>query len=350
MVLSSLLFLSSGLFLGWSLGANDVSNIFGAAVGSKMIKFRTAAVIASVFVIAGAVFGGSATTQTLTDLGEVNALAGSFMVALSAALGVYFMAKAGLTTSSSQAIVGAIIGWNLYADKPTDISLLLKIVLSWVLCPIFAAIIAIGLYFALRYVIKKMRLHILRQNEYLRVALVVSGALCTYALGANNIANVMGVFVDTISFEGFKIGALALGQKQILFLLGGIAISAGVFTYAQKVMETIGSHLIKISPFTALVIIVSQALVLFMFTSPCLKHLLSSFGLFSLPLVPVSSTQAVIGAILGIGLLKGGRGVNWSVIGRIVTGWLTTPLIALVVCFIGLFFVENVFRQVVFIP
>ena len=55
MGITGLIFLSSGLFLGWSLGANDASNIFGTAVGTKMVKFNTAAVIASVFVILGAV-------------------------------------------------------------------------------------------------------------------------------------------------------------------------------------------------------------------------------------------------------------------------------------------------------
>lgn len=44
-----LFFLSSGLFLGWSLGANDASNIFGTAVGTKMLRFTTAAVIACIF-------------------------------------------------------------------------------------------------------------------------------------------------------------------------------------------------------------------------------------------------------------------------------------------------------------
>ena len=52
-----LFFLSSGLFLGWSLGANDASNLFGTAIGSKMVKFRTAAIIASIFVILGATVG-----------------------------------------------------------------------------------------------------------------------------------------------------------------------------------------------------------------------------------------------------------------------------------------------------
>ncbi|NQV50408.1 MAG: inorganic phosphate transporter, partial [Candidatus Marinimicrobia bacterium] len=56
-----MLFLSSGLFLGWSLGANDASNIFGTAVGTKMVKFYTAATVASIFVILGAVVSGAGT-------------------------------------------------------------------------------------------------------------------------------------------------------------------------------------------------------------------------------------------------------------------------------------------------
>ena len=87
------IFLSSGLFLGWSLGANDGSNVFGTAVGTRMVKFRTAAVISSVFVIIGAVFAGSGAAETLNELGSVNAPAGAFMVGLAAALSVYWMNK-----------------------------------------------------------------------------------------------------------------------------------------------------------------------------------------------------------------------------------------------------------------
>jgi hypothetical protein len=50
-----LVFLSSGLFLGWSLGANDAANVFGTAVGSRMVRFPTAVVISAVFVLLGAV-------------------------------------------------------------------------------------------------------------------------------------------------------------------------------------------------------------------------------------------------------------------------------------------------------
>ena len=344
------IFLSSGLFLGWSLGANDVSNIFGAAVGSKMLKFKTAAVIASIFIMLGAVFGGSGTTATLSSLGEVNAVAGSFMVALSAALSVYFMAKTGLTTSTSQAIVGAIIGWNLYAGKATNTAVLIKIVSGWAVCPFLSGFIAVGLYFSLKHIFNKMHLHMLMQHQLLRIGLILSGAFCTYALGANNIANVMGVFVQTAPFHTVRVGFLSFSPMQILFFLGAIAISVGVFTYSQKVMATIGKNVMKMSPFVALVVVLSQALVLFVFSSSTLKNALITLGLPAIPLVPVSSTQAVIGAILGIGLLKGGRSINWSVTGHIIAGWFTTPLMSMLICFVSLFFLQNVFNLTVFLP
>ena len=112
MELGILIFLSSGLFLGWSLGANDAANIFGTAVGSRMVKFATAALIGSVFVILGAVISGGGAAHTLGKLGAVNAMGGAFTVAFAAAITVYWMTKARLPVSTSQAIVGAIIGWN----------------------------------------------------------------------------------------------------------------------------------------------------------------------------------------------------------------------------------------------
>ena len=85
MDLTVLLFLSSGLFLGWALGANDAANVFGTAVGTRMVRFATAAVVCSVFVILGAVLSGAGAAHTLGKLGSINALAGSFMAAFAAA-------------------------------------------------------------------------------------------------------------------------------------------------------------------------------------------------------------------------------------------------------------------------
>jgi PiT family inorganic phosphate transporter len=51
-------YLISALYLGWSLGANDAANIFGTAVSSKMVKFITAAILSSIFVILGSILQG----------------------------------------------------------------------------------------------------------------------------------------------------------------------------------------------------------------------------------------------------------------------------------------------------
>ena len=47
MDLTVLFFLTSGLMLGWSLGANDAANVFGTAVGTRMVRFGTAALVCS---------------------------------------------------------------------------------------------------------------------------------------------------------------------------------------------------------------------------------------------------------------------------------------------------------------
>jgi PiT family inorganic phosphate transporter len=73
-------------------------------------------------------------------------------------------------------------------------------------------------------------------------------------------------------------------------------------------------------------------------------------GLPSIPLVPVSSSQAVIGAVIGIAVAKGGRGVRYSVLGRVAGGWAATPVFAALLAFLGLFFLQNVFGLTVARP
>ncbi len=344
MDLTFFFYLSSGLFLGWSLGASDASNIFGTAVGTKMVKFRTAALTASLFIILGAVLAGAGTSATLSQLGSVNTLPGAFMVALAAALTIYWMVELSMPISTSQAIVGAIVGWNFFAAKHTDITILSKIVSTWFLCPVLSGTVAVALYWLLKKTFHKSHLHLLRQDTYTRIGLIMSGAFCAYALGANNIANVMGVFVASSPLKPLSLAnGFELSAAQVLFLIGGLSIAVGVLTYSHKVMHTIGNSVMKMSPLMALVVVLAQATVLFLFASRGLQHFLLAHHLPPIPLVPVSSSQAVIGAVMGIGLAKGGRSLNWRLIGQIFVGWFTTPAIAALVCYISLFFLQNVF-------
>lgn len=343
-------FLSSGFFLGWSLGANDASNVFGTAVGSRMIRFRTAAVYCSIFVILGAVISGAGASHTLGKLGAVNAIAGAFIVAFSAALSVYLMTIARFPVSTSQAIVGAIIGWNFFSDSVTDIGALSKIVSTWMLCPLLSGCFAIVIYLATSISIKRFRLHMFKLDSLTRYSLLLAGIFGSYALGANNIANVMGVFVPVAPFDSLHLFGLSLSPAQQLFFFGGVAIAIGVFTYSKRVMMTVGSGIFNLTPVAATVVVWSHSLVLFLFSSRSLEAWLQIHNLPAIPLVPVSSSQAIVGAVIGIGILKGGKGIKWKTVAGITSGWITTPIIAAIVCFVSLFFMQNVFQQQTFKP
>ncbi len=351
-LISTLIFLSSGLFLGWSLGANDASNVFGTAVGSRMVRFSTAAIICSVFVIIGSVTAGAGAAGGLGKLGAVNALAGSFTVALAAAVTVLLMTKLGLPVSTSQAVVGAIVGWNWFSGSATDINQLAKIVSTWVACPILAAIFSAFIYKFVILSIETTKPHLLSLDRNIRLGLIIVGAFGSYTLGANNIGNVMGVFVPSSPFENIKIaGILDISAVEQLFLLGAIAIAVGVFTYSKRVMMTVGGSLMTLSPTGALVVVTASSLVLFVFSSKELSSFVASLGLPPIPLIPVSSSQAVVGAVIGIAMLQGIKGVRqvkWGVLGGIASGWVTTPIIAAVIAFVSLFIVQNVFDQQVY--
>ena len=342
-----LFFLTSGLFLGWSLGANDAANIFGSAVGTKMVKFKSAVVIASVFVIIGAVLQGYGASQTLGDLGSINAIGGAFTVALCAGLTVFWMTKLQLPVSTSQGIIGAIIGWNFYSGNPTDLAVLSKIVSTWVAGPILGGIFAIVLYLLLKYFLDKRRIHLLKLDAYLKYGLLIVGAFGAYSLGANNVSNVVGVFIPSLPEITLNFGFFSLNAVQLLFLVGGASIAIGIITYSKKVMMTVGNNLMKLSAEAALVVVLSHSLVLFVFSSTTLSNLFQSLGLPGIMLVPVSSSQAIVGAIVGIGLLKGGRGIHYGVLGKISIGWIATPIIAGITTFVSLFFMNNVFKMVV---
>ena len=350
MGISGLIFLSSGLFLGWSLGANDASNVFGTAVATRMVKFKTAALVCSIFICLGAVISGVGAAHTLGSLGTVNAIGGSFVTAFAAAFTVYIMSKLGLPVSVSQAVVGAIIGWNWFTSSVTDTGSLVKIGSTWVACPIIAALFAFPTYALFKKISRTAKLSLLKRDALTRTAMVVTGAFGSYALGANNMANVVGVFIPVVPFTDFFFLGVKISAIHQLFFVGSLAVALGVYTYSYRVMMTVGKGLMPLSAFSAWVVVLSQSLVLFIFASEELEYFLASHGLPTIPLVPVSSTQAVVGAVLGIGLYHGGKNIQWKILVRILCGWITTPLITAAFCFFSLFIMQNVFNQPVYTP
>jgi len=292
--------LASAFFLGWSLGANDASNVFGTAVSSRMIRFWTAAILCSVFALLGAVWMGEAGLETYATLSSYSVDV-AFIVALTSALTVTLMTLLKLPVSTSQAVVGAMIAAGLFADS-VHWGSLTKVVVCWVGTPVGALLVAMILYKLLGAIFNRLNLNLFRYDAALRWGLIVAGCYGAFALGANNVANVTGPFV-----------ASGLISPTWGVWLGGLAIAAGVITYSRPVMMTVGKGIVQLNAFSALVVVAAEAITV---------HVYAGIG------VPVSTSQAVVGAVLGIGLLRDVRTINTRTLGNVVLAWLFTPAIA----------------------
>ena len=133
-----MLSLSSAIYLGWSLGANDASNVFGSAVASRMLKFRTAAILASAFVVLGALLEGQAGIETLKGLTQLT-LKQAVVSSVAAAVTVTIMTLLGLPVSTSQAVVGAILGIG-FINRHLNIAGLGKVLVCWFGTPVGGAV------------------------------------------------------------------------------------------------------------------------------------------------------------------------------------------------------------------
>ena len=292
--------LLGGIFLGWSLGANDAANIFGTAVSSRMVKFWTAAMIAAIFILLGALVEGESGIKTLQNLTPFTSHQ-AIVASVAAAVTVTLMTLLGLPVSTSQAVVGAILGIGLL-NRQLNFTELGKVVVCWLGTPVGGIVLGIIVYKVLAAIGNSMNLNIFQSDMLLKLCLILAGSYGAYALGANNVANVTAVFVGA--------GMLSLSAAT---LIGGLSIALGVLTFSRGVMETVGKKLVRLDPFSALVVVLAEAITV---------HIYALIG------VPVSTSQAVIGAVLGVGIIKGVNTIRRRTLVNIFLAWFITPFVA----------------------
>jgi PiT family inorganic phosphate transporter len=136
---------------------------------------------------------------------------------------------------------------------------------------------------------------------------IVSGCYVAYSMGANNAGNAVG-----------PISSLGLFPPVLLLALGGGAIAAGAVTYGRKVADTVGKGITTLDVRGAFVAQTASA---------------AGMHLFSILGIPVSTSSAIVGAVVGVGLVKGARAISKKAILTILVGWVLTPCLAAVTSF-----------------
>ncbi len=304
-------YLTAAVLLGWALGANDSANCFGTAVATYVIKYGWAVSLTAVLVAIGAYMEGSAGIEKIGEYAALNGIATglqAFIVMGAAAVTVVAMTFFKLPVSTSQAVVGAIIGSGLTIGR-FDIKETLPFFGAWFATPLGAMVIGYILYRLMSNHVQKRINNIELFDRFIKIGFILSGAFSAYALGANNVANVAAVFVGRI--DSFSVSHAVV--------LGGLSIAFGALTYSKPVMMTVGKGIVPLNPVSGFISVLSAALVVYFY---------AQVG------IPVSTSQAIVGAVFGIGLVKGIRTVNFKVIRNIVLAWFGTPSIAGLLSFV----------------
>lgn len=302
------------LAVGWSIGANDAANSLGTAVGSRILSLKQAIILITLLGFLGANFQGSHVIKTigkgivpLSELGKSNSRNVALVASFSACLWVIIATFWKMPISTSHSIVGAVAGAGLAIAAPVKWKVLGDIFMCWIFTPIGAAIL--GYIF---FTIFQNTLYRIIPRRYFRptmaTLIIVSGCYVAFTWGANDVANSVGVLA----------GAEMIPPK-LCVILGGIAIVIGIVTWGYKVIETVGSEIIRLSPIMAFSAQLASALNV---------HIYTMVG------IPVSTSHSIVGAICGVGLVKGIRVLNIHIVRDIALCWIATPFISGLLSFI----------------
>ncbi|ASA77435.1 inorganic phosphate transporter [Thermococcus sp. 5-4] len=288
----------TALFMAWAIGANDSAKAVGTAVGSGVLGFKRAVLIIGIFTTLGVFLGGSGVSGTVSGLAKGMSSGEVGLVLFSAASAVTLASLWGRPISTTQSIIGGLVGASLALGLPVDWGTVGRIASAWVLSPIVAALFAVAVYRLYKPLLRRIKC--LRNLELTQKWLVfTAAAFSAFNLGANELSNVAGL-MEGLGIDGpFK-------------LLLALTLTMGALTFSYDVMMTVGRDISPLGPTSA-------------FSSQFGASLaVSSANLIGLP---VSSGQAIVGAISGLGLYKGER-VNLKLLVGIVKGWVIAPVFA----------------------
>jgi PiT family inorganic phosphate transporter len=273
-------------------------------MGCGLISFKNAVILVAIFSILGALLQGQYVLNTIgrgivkTDLSHRAVIIALLCSGFFVTLATFFR----IPTSTSQAIVGGVVGIGLAVNAEVDFSKFIVIAESWVICPIMVMALSFGLMHLLKLLLRRFETSSFLFQNAMGWLAIGSACYVAFSMGANNAGNAVG-----------PIANLGIVHPKLLLLMGGLSIAIGAATYGRKVADTVGKGITPLDIPGAFVAQISSA-----------------FGmhLFSLLGIPVSTSSAIVGAVVGVGLVKGVKAISRKTIVTILLGWLLTPTFA----------------------
>ena len=308
---------------------------------------------------------------------------GMFAALVASGIWVHLATVLGMPVSTTHSIVGAVVGFGMVSVGVGAISWgkVITIVLSWVVSPLAGAIIAGGIYYLIRERIlrsdspekqamrwspfligsvlvviilslifkglKNLHLnlgfgqtlaialpcaalgglvgrlwlkYLLRRDEqaedqstplqaFFAHLQVMTACYVAFAHGANDVANAVGPLAAIFSVVKTKSVVMQVEVPVWMLAIGGIAVGGGLFAFGSKVIQTIGGKITEVTP---------------------VRGFCAEFGAATTILVcsrlglPVSTTHVLVGAVVGVGFMRGMGFLDLRLLRNIGWSWIIT--------------------------
>ncbi len=303
------------LVFDYTNGFHDAANAIATSVSTRALTPRVALGMAAVMNFVGAFLGqqvARTVSETITPPSGVDGL----IVVLAGLLGAIawnlMTWYVGLPSSSSHALIGGLVGAAIASGSVVNWSTVVdKVLIPLVLSPLFAFGLAFAAMIAVMWIFR--RAQPARVNGGFRMAQTVSAAGMALGHGLQDAQKTMGVIFLALATGGY-VGAdddLPLW----VIVVSAAAISLGTWSGGWRIMRTLGRRIIALDPARGFAAESVAAIVLY------------GAAIFQ---APISTTQTITSAVVGVGATKRLSAVRWGVARSILVAWiLTLPMAAL---------------------
>ncbi|MEN8248631.1 MAG: inorganic phosphate transporter [Bacteroidota bacterium] len=330
-----LLLLLSGLLIGFVLGYHDLYNLFSARVSKSNSKSAWYLVISiAIAVLFGAITNIDGTLKFVANLADTNQIQVAFLITTSALITIALLRLKFRIISISHAVIGSITGWLLFAGVNLPVNKLLVIVIIWLLTPIISGVLSASYLTILKSFIRKSQIHILKISRTLQLFLSMALLMAAYSIGANNIANVVGVYVPIFKTTNIQVLQYGISGEMALVVVGSILIAMGLATRILLKSNQQKLEIFEFSPETNFSVLLAFATVFFLFSSTIFQDLIGNMG-WAYPLVPISALHILTAGVVGVSYKKGFNIYQKDAFANLAFGSLLTPIMSGLIMFVS---------------
>lgn len=299
------------LLFDYTNGFHDAANAIASAVSTRALTPRVALTIAAIGNLLGAFISTGVAVTIAASIIEPPAGAAGLAVVLSALIGAivwnfvtwYF----GLPSSSSQALIGGLVGAALASGSPVywASGVVGKVIVPMIISPIIGLAGGYLLMIAVLWALRRANPH--RLDRGFRIAQIFSATSLAIGHGLQDAQKGMGIIVLALVTAGYQ---STFTVPIWTVLLCAAALAAGTYSGGQRIMRTVGRRIFPLRPPSGFVAEATASIVLY----------LSAFVIAA----PISTTQVMTASVMGVGSTRRLRAVRWGVAREIGIAWAST--------------------------